>query len=258
MNTEKIGIYINIFNTCILVTVGVFGYFFVERYNVENTQKSTELAIVETKLKRLEVKTWPAKEALEIAEKNSSLVLNMSLKQIAESEARLKTLDLDIKEVKERLVQNESRSNISLNVSTLLSDLLPTIEISCDKTKLTRETIEISCNQYNLGKYGVYAGAPSVVLKDRSTRKVWKTSDFDVKNVSGNFIPPNTRGQIRFLIVLNSSSPNLENAVASVKTSIKTQSPIVKVTKELLGDVISHQTIDDISTISHTYNMYFK
>jgi hypothetical protein len=72
--------------------------------------------------------------------------------------------EIILNEIDARLKEEINRSQYSLNISDLISDMQPALEINCDKGSTIANSIETNCTFKNNGKHRVLVSAPNATI----------------------------------------------------------------------------------------------
>ena len=276
MEESKIVKYVSIANMILLVIAGVLGYFFVERYNVIAAIESVNASkasvkvdesqaelnhakiasiVSENLMNELELRIYPTKEALDLAEKNTNVLLNLSKKELVQTESKLKTLELELKEINEQLNRIDKKTQISLNISTLLNDIQPSMKWTCSICNSGSNYIEVCCNHENIGNHKFRISAFDVRITNMSSGEDLPQNGYTVANNISNTIGAGGTGGSRFKII-GLDYESTSNYKITITTKARTIKDIVTITKGLMKNVVEYEVIDSLSTQGYTFNLY--
>lgn len=130
----------------------------------ELNKAQIELTLSESILNKIETDLLPTKEAL-------NLVANLAKTGLVEVEKKIKSIDLELKRVKEKLHQQEQKSRITLNVSDILTDLMPIMKTECHYERKNTNRIHVTLTLFNYGKHKFSVSAPTIQTRDPSNKQ---------------------------------------------------------------------------------------
>ena len=283
--TGKLGIYLTILQSLILVIGGILGYFLYDRILAIESIERTKSLKIETKINEIEYLLKPIREMVEIHKNTSQIDLNKAQIELALSESilrkieadllptkealqlvstlakaelvdlekKIKSIDLELKRVKERLNQQEQKSRINLNVSDILNDIIPIIRCESRITRKSSSHVVVHCAMFNLGKHKCYVSAPTIEIRDRLNFQWKNDSSIRILKASGNTIPPGITGSMNFELISTSDSL-VRGRELRFNVNATTDASIVSTTKKLLGSIVPDKHIDGLARQGYNIN----
>jgi len=190
---------------------GLLGYYYVHRFQANESKANTDLAKIEINLKQIES---------------------------------------EVKEIKESLEITQNRLSISGDVMQILTDLRPKLSIQFENTEYSNKTLVCNFKLTNVGTYNVIVHEPAVRVAPELIED-WDSLDDDLLSGSDYLLRPCREvtcspHEILFkkVTIVFKKIPKEFPVYVCVTFHIETDNVVSNTAKKLLADILPEQDID--------------
>lgn len=265
---ERTNLIFNVINTFVLITAGVLGFFLIETQNIEESKSNINLAasemtlnqaqlgliVSETITSQLDAEFASINEILDIAKKNGEIVLNLSQTRLNETSNELTQLQIDLKETNAKLESLSKRSSVTIDISTLINDIQPALQVSCQSVNET--SLNVRCQHNNVGSHKVFLSAPTIEIFDTQTNKKIPESAYDLSGLSANTIAPGIQGSRT--IAIGRIAPKYNGGyMVKISWDAQLDSSIKDAVFPLLKEILPRESLDALSEQGYTFRYTF-
>lgn len=266
---ERTNLIFSIINTTILLIGGILGYFLVTQEQLREVQSNIALGTSEVALNKAELEILasekilkqiraelaPIDEVLKIAKTNGEVILNLSQTKLNEINREIARLELDLKQTNLQLDKLSKRTNVTLDVSSLINDIQPSLKISC-KDAVKQPVYEINCSYDNLGTHKARLSAPIVKVYRKHQRTPIDGSNFKISGLVGNTIVSGGFGSDKYYITdLNNVLSN--DFIIEIKWSASLHPSVKSAVSPLLTEVISPELINVLTEMNYSFRLNY-
>lgn len=265
---ERTNLVFSIINTCILVIAGIAGYFLVTTQELEESKSNISLATSEIAINHAELgvlvsekvladikaELAPIDEALKIAKTNGEIILNLSQTKINEINKEIIELELGLKKANMEIDKLSKRTNVTLDVSSLINDIQPSIIVTCAGSN--PPLMVIDCKYENVGSHKVQLSTPQVSIYRLQSNKYIDNKNFKYKGLRSNTVVSGTKGNNKIYITdLNNLLS--KDFVVKIRWAVSLHSSVKNAVDPLLDGVVDKSLIDGLTTMDQIFRLTY-